>query len=294
MELQQKFKQDHLERIHRIFGEITEGGQRRFAGFATSKTNGDDTIPQFEMMYLKPHVRTAVFYTDGSWIQSGEREGLLSAAAAHKQGNHWVTISDQLGRHVGNNNDAEVYGISLALKTAYDQIQDGQEIGNIIVFSDSQSVVKMLEPKCPSDNIFQPVLGPVPKDGRWALAKVFWYADVFMKAGIPVHVRWIRGHDSIEGNIQADSAARRANEQQHKDLGKFNPCSPIVTIPYNYENACDDIKKEYLYRLSWPWFRSGIGRCHLLSVFAISPTPPDRISPQVENFMRQIDPGLKD
>jgi ribonuclease HI len=290
-----QFNAEHRERVRAIFQQITRDGERKFQGFANPRTreSWSDSVPEWENKLLfNNDGETLTLYTDGSYFCEGEFAGLSAAAVAYanpKAPSGWETESKQLGRYVGNNNDAEMFGILLALRIALRQLKSGRNIKNIIICSDSKECIQVLEPKLHTDVKFTRILGPLPQNGKWALEEILEISEQ-IPSGIYVHVRWIRGHANMIGNEVADRAASEANRAQGRYLPPHNANVPLPSIPLCYSRYGSEIALEYLYRLSMPWISFGSGICHLQTPVAnLAPQPQlSKVDREIVEFIESI------
>ncbi|KAJ4288583.1 hypothetical protein N0V90_011820 [Kalmusia sp. IMI 367209] len=248
---------EHARRQYRMFKSITSG--RTLKAHALFKTNGCDDIQQFiDGGYLKSYAKSKAYYTDGAYRYEGQHEGISSAAAVWTERDPegtfiWEEATETFERDTGYVHDAELYGIKLALETARRHVCDPEylDVENIVIFTDSKKVVKMLagERNAPK------ILGPMPLEENWALEHVYEDAAALHRWGVNVVIAWIKAHKAKNpGNTQADRAAARAI------FDVLDGGEPIGTLPVEKINWTD-AKEEYLYRRSRPWLENGEGMC---------------------------------
>ena len=125
---------------------------------------------------------TTVLYTDGSGIQG--RVGAAVVEPATKARHQ---------KHLGNDTQYNVFAAeTLALATAAKYLKSE----NTIIFTDSQAAIKAID-------------NPRNQSGQ-AIIKQYLDAIDQTRPSQSVHVVWIPGHEGIEGNEQADEAAKNA------------------------------------------------------------------------------------
>src|SRR5579871_1788161 len=159
---------------------------------------------------------TAIF-TDGSRMGQKDREK-AGAAMAQKDERGWKTR----GWHLGYGKtalDAELFALSQALKTVLAQSQN-QQVSH--VFTDSQSALELIEKgkNLPS------------------IVRTIWRDAEKLKArGTPIKLLWVPGHEGVNGNEEADRAARKAAQ------GGKN-ADPTVTTFYLEEQVTKQKRKQ--------------------------------------------------
>jgi ribonuclease HI len=243
---------EHEKRILRIYQQITRRDTRVFNGFTKAYTGGACNL---ESLAVDGHQLvqslTAEYFPDGSWKYSGERTGLLAAAVVYQNPEgKWERELAELGRFVGDSRDAELHAIWMALDPAQRHYLAGTPMKDVIVWTDSQRSVLMLEHRLTAKPE-QLHLGPLPSDGKWALEKIYDTADFLQSCDVKVHVRWVAGK-TPGGPLRADIQAKAANHKQFKRLGHL---IPAPEIPGLYRQSID-IQREYLFRLSWLYFNT--------------------------------------
>ncbi|KAF2271867.1 ribonuclease H-like protein [Westerdykella ornata] len=199
---------------------------------------GTDRLPEHE---VRREGRSVTFYSDGSYTPAN---GLLAAAIAFQDPRGgWQTRAAPLGRNVGDQHDAELFGVCLALRTAVERKRAGDDFRNITIYTDSKKAVEMLMPKLHDDKDFPIILGPVPAEGKWTFEEILDLADELAQDSY-IHVRWIKGHNGIIGNAVADTAAKTANKKQNASAATSYP----LLIPEQYMGHGPLVTLEYAYR----------------------------------------------
>lgn len=169
---------------------------------------------------------------------------MLAAAIAFQDAEGaWRTRAVPLGRNVGDQHDAELFGVCLALRAAVERRRAGDDSKNITIYSDSKKAVEMLMPKLHDHKDFPVILGPVPANRKWTFEEILDLADE-LASDTYIHVRWIKGHNGIIGNAKADKAATTANKKQNP----FPTTSYPPTIPDQYLGHGPLLALEYAFR----------------------------------------------
>jgi ribonuclease HI len=263
---------EHYERMHKEYHRLTS--MRRFYAEAVSETNGMMSIPPEYQASDGSISKTAIFFTDGSLKDYASSAAVVwQKQPLGPRGNPkpiWKYDTEALGRFVGDSNDAELYAVFLAFRTAVKHHQAGYPFNKVVIFSDSKTIINMLDKGMSIQNrkVF---LGPLHEHDTWVLERLYDRADILHEAGINVTIRWIKGHDTNDGNNEADRRASERNDQQILYLEPYD-IERTVDVPTWVSKRGELVKKEYLYRQSAPWFRHGVGRNHLISVIG-SPRP---------------------
>ncbi|KAF2873995.1 hypothetical protein BDV95DRAFT_665987 [Massariosphaeria phaeospora] len=282
--------EDHDARLVRIYESITRN--RAFSGLVMPDTDGHVVIPRdVQEQYLHPsHLAyTVTLYTDGSFqhgASAGSREGLSAAAIAYQRviANQvvWAHEEATFDRDSGDQNDAELCGILLALQMALHLITRGNGIDewpikNVVIFTDSKDALHTLGQE-PTERIH---LGPIPRNGKWALEEMYDVADKLASLDVRMVVLWAKGHVATNpGNREAHQAANRAIHKQIDFHEYVSRPRPSGQVPAHVEKQGLDVRNEYLYRISRPWITQRIGKCYIRLETQMAPkTPPsNRIS----------------
>ena len=135
--------------------------------------------------------QSGTIWTDGSRLE----DGAVGAALAFKDGGRWV----KRGTYLGKNKevfDAEVFAIMRAVRLLDERKKRGQDY---VVFSDSQAAVARVQ---------HDKTGPAQALAKAVIATV----DGLVDRGNTLTIRWTPAHKGVEGNEQADEAAKAAAE----------------------------------------------------------------------------------
>ncbi|KAF2026241.1 hypothetical protein EK21DRAFT_74610, partial [Setomelanomma holmii] len=178
-----------------------------------------------------------VYWVDGSYI--GGNAGFSAAAVVWRDGEILCTATYKLGQHTGNSEDAEVYAIAAALRRAKREIENGNNLRLVRIYSDSLSSLKGLK------NGTLHTLGPLIAR-RTVLQAIHERTAWLTNNGARVELIWVKGHAASEGNKAADQTATRATSKQDKP-----PIGQLLThehVPKAFKDLGQDWADEWLWR----------------------------------------------
>ena len=149
-------------------------------------------------------------WSDGSKVESG---GAGTAVVWRNPASHrWEVYKTTLGENK-EVLDAELWGISRALKIALKETTP-RKAGRITVYSDAQVAIKQLrETKS--------------KAGQALRIQIYEQARQLQAYGGEVIVRWIPSHSGIEGNEQADKAAKEAAADSKAQVARWSSLTHV-------------------------------------------------------------------
>ncbi|KAK4071142.1 hypothetical protein Purlil1_13485 [Purpureocillium lilacinum] len=130
-------------------------------------------------------------YTDGSGTN-----GQIGAAAV------CPTIKQTRGSFMGTENVSTVYagelqGISLALDIAQQDRVEGYRRSKVIIYTDNQAAIRSSAK-------------PKGKSGAYLLKKIVAQTTTLQEQSLPIEIRWVPAHTGVQGNEDADRAAKEA------------------------------------------------------------------------------------
>ncbi|KAJ6436838.1 reverse transcriptase [Purpureocillium lavendulum] len=130
-------------------------------------------------------------YTDGSGIN-----GQIGAAAVCS------TIQQTRSAYMGTEATSTVYagelqGISLALDIAQQDRAEGYRRSKVLIYTDNQAAIRSSAK-------------PKGKPGAYLLKKIVSQAAALQEQDLPIEIRWIPAHTGVQGNEEADRAAKEA------------------------------------------------------------------------------------
>lgn len=130
-------------------------------------------------------------YTDGSGIN-----GQIGAAAV------CPTIQQTRSSYMGTEEVSTVYagelqGISLALDIALRDRAEGRRRSKVIIYTDNQAAIRSSAK-------------PKGKSGTYLLKKIVAQTTTLQEQNLPIEIRWIPAHTGVQGNEDADRAAKEA------------------------------------------------------------------------------------
>ncbi len=130
-------------------------------------------------------------YTDGSCIQ-----GHTGAAAV------WPTKQRTESAYMGPDTTSTVYaaelqGVCLALAMVQVDIRQGHRHKHLHIFADNQAAIRS-------------VVRPEGRSGAYIVKQIVQKIDALRTTGATIDIHWIPAHEGIDGNEQADLAAKEA------------------------------------------------------------------------------------
>ena len=130
-------------------------------------------------------------YTDGSGIN-----GHVGAAAV------CPTTQQTKRSYMGTDNTSTVYaaelqGISLALDIALRDRAEGYTRSKVLIYTDNQAAIRS-------------AAKPKGKPGAYLLKTIVTQTRDLQEQGLPVEIRWVPAHTGVQGNEDADKAAKEA------------------------------------------------------------------------------------
>ncbi|KAF7160686.1 hypothetical protein CNMCM5623_006311 [Aspergillus felis] len=153
---------------------------------------------------------SCVFWVDSSFARthpqtSADPTKRISAAAAvvYKRWpnkKEWKFRAFGLAR-VHSSNSAELFAIKAALDVAAEIAQKRNHCRKMTIFSDSQAALTEIS-KFPY----------ATRTAENIVSSFIKAALLLYKLGIRLEVRWVPGHNSVPGNVAADSLAKRARK----------------------------------------------------------------------------------
>ena len=131
-----------------------------------------------------------IIYTDGS-VQEDQKNG-GSGCFITSQDSSEEEISSPAGK-ICSSFRAEVIAIHKALEIASNRLKEK----NVVIFTDSQSVIRKLE-EGPTNNI------------DWHINEIWKCMQTLDNNKCKVTIQWVPGHEEIEGNERVDEIAKKA------------------------------------------------------------------------------------
>src|SRR5205814_3245542 len=157
---------------------------------AISASNKDKAAEEHHQRLPQIQPQDLIIYTDGSG-----HGGHIGAAI------HSPTINVTKGEYIGTDNTHNVYAAELtAIQMAITLFEEKiQEYSNVHVFTDNQSAIQTIET-------------PKQQSGQYIIKSILDKIDKIHEAKPTsnIHIEWAPGHKDIEGNEQADQAAKTA------------------------------------------------------------------------------------
>ncbi|KAG6979043.1 RNA-directed DNA polymerase from mobile element jockey [Fusarium oxysporum f. sp. conglutinans] len=138
-------------------------------------------------------------YTDGSGIG-----GHIGAAAV------CTTTQETKSAYMGDDTTSTVYagelqGISLALQIAQEDRSRANSRSKVLIYTDNQAAIR-------------PTAKPKGKSGAYLLRSIAKQIDELQLQGLNTEIRWVPVHIGIQGNEEADRAAKEATGWREGDL----------------------------------------------------------------------------
>ncbi|KAF4442705.1 reverse transcriptase [Fusarium austroafricanum] len=151
-------------------------------------------------------------YTDGSGIN-----GSIGAAAV------CITTQETKSAYMGDDTTSTVYvgelqGISLALRIAQEDRSKGNRRSKILIYTDNQAAIRS-------------TAKPKGKSGAYLLRNIAQQIDELRSQGLNTEIRWVPAHVGIQGNEDADRAAKEATGWREGDLTGPKAAQPQQLYP---------------------------------------------------------------
>ncbi|RKL20549.1 hypothetical protein BFJ72_g15022 [Fusarium proliferatum] len=151
-------------------------------------------------------------YTDGSGIG-----GHIGAAAV------CITLQETKSAYMGDDTTSTVYagelqGISLTLQIAQEDRSKGNRRSKVLIYTDNQAAIRS-------------TARPKGKSGAYLLGNIARQIDELRSQGLKTEVRWVPAHIGIQGNEDADLAAKEATGWRDGDLTGPKAAEPQQLYP---------------------------------------------------------------
>jgi ribonuclease HI len=151
-------------------------------------------------------------YTDGSGIG-----GHIGAAAV------CTTTQETKSAYMGDDTTSTVYagelqGISLALQIAQQDRSRGNSRSKVLIYTDNQAAIRS-------------TAKPKGKSGAYLLRSIAKQIDELQLQGLNTEIRWVPAHIGIQGNEEADRAAKEATGWREGDLTGPKAAEPQQLYP---------------------------------------------------------------
>ncbi|TXB97085.1 hypothetical protein FocTR4_00012225 [Fusarium oxysporum f. sp. cubense] len=151
-------------------------------------------------------------YTDGSGIG-----GHIGAAAV------CTTTQETKSAYMGDDTTSTVYagelqGISLALQIAQEDRSRGNSRSKVLIYTDNQAAIRS-------------TAKPKGKSGAYLLRSIAKQIDELQLQGLNTEIRWVPAHIGIQGNEEADRAAKEATGWREGDLTGPKAAEPQQLYP---------------------------------------------------------------
>ncbi len=192
----------NLENLIKHYSEYIQPGMEHITAYirppwwklaattAISTSNKEEAAQEHQQRLQQIPAQDLIIYTDGSG-----HGGQIGSAI------YSPTINVTKGKYIGTDNTHNVYTAELmAIQMAITLFKEKiQEYPNVYVFTDNQSAIQTIEtPKQQSRQyIIKSILDKIDKIHE-------------AKPTSNIHIEWVPGHKDIEGNEQADQAAKTA------------------------------------------------------------------------------------
>src|SRR5213083_8575 len=155
-----------------------------------SASNKDKAAEEHKRRLRQIPAQDLIIYTDGSG-----HGGHIGAAI------YTPTINVTKGEYIGTDNTHNVYAAELtATKMSITLLEERiEEYSNVHIFTDNQSAIQAIE-------------SPKQQSGQYIIKSILDIIDKIheTKPTCSIHIEWVPGHKDIDGNEQADQAAKAA------------------------------------------------------------------------------------
>ena len=183
-----------------------------------SALNKDKAAEEHKRRLRQIPAQDLIIYTDGSG-----HGGQIGAAI------YSPTINATKGEYIGTDNTHNVYAAELtATQMAVTLFEERiQEYTNVHIFTDNQSAIQAIET-------------PKRQSGQYIVKSILDIIDKIHEAKptCSIHIEWVPGHKDIEGNEQADQAAKAA-------------ATPRVTPPIITMKSAQNRTIKSMVRIKW-------------------------------------------
>jgi ribonuclease HI len=207
--------------------------------------------------------KAAVYWVDGAY----RKHGYSAAGVVWRIGDSTNQGGYQLGRLVGDSENAEVFAIAAALGQAKKAVVEGVILDVVRVYSDCQAVLEGLK----KNTLCTP--GPLLSSGTAALKAIYDHTDWLTDGHIGVELYWVKGHARSEGNILADKAAEQAILDQldaDSNTGSHRKAMTDADIPEIWKERGQHWADEWLFRANKDPNQVSLSKAQLMRLLQVA------------------------
>ncbi|KAJ6436234.1 reverse transcriptase [Purpureocillium lavendulum] len=192
-------------------------------------------------------------YTDGSGIN-----GQIGAAAVCS------TTQQTRSAYMGTEATSTVYagelqGISLALDIAQQDRAEGYRRSKVLIYTDNQAAIRSSAK-------------PKGKPGAYLLKKIVSQAAALQEQDLPIEIRWIPAHTGVQGNEDADRAAKEATGWRVR-----GPAGPRAQMPAELYTLRSTLKTWAHREANKTWTTQWAAEKRGRTTFRYTPKPTKRV-----------------
>lgn len=192
-------------------------------------------------------------YTDGSGIN-----GQIGAAVV------CPTTQQTRRSYMGSDDTSTVYagelqGISLALQIAQQDRAEGHRRSRVLIYTDNQAAIRSSAK-------------PKGKPGAYLLERIATQTTALQEQGLPIEIRWVPAHTGVQGNEDADKAAKEATGWRER-----GPAGPRAEKPAELYSLRSTLKTWAHKEANKTWTAQWVAEERGRTSFRYTPRPTKKV-----------------